>query len=406
MQHDALTSDSGFIVEESAPLSTSYVDITPLHSLPSTHSELYTATRMGKRFVLKALKAEYRGNELYRGLLRNEFNIGYHLSHPNIAQVISFEHIDGLGDTIIIEHIDGITLKEAVDANTIDKPKAIKIISELCDAMHYIHSLQVVHRDIKPENIMITHNGTNVKMIDFGLSCCDSQTLYKQPAGTRHYASPELLNGEKIDNRSDIYALGVIIPYIMHDRRALRISKRCLAENRSRRYSDTLSIKRELLRPRRWPIVLLILGVMLLIAASSYITYRYTSMQNSTEVNMIRSHEESITNTQNRTELFNDACTRIEQMANEEYSLYYAQYSRVTTKSELKAITPIDKKQLEIEKKALAILGEIVTEDDSEYTKYRYTIDAILDWTWQYNYNANIQIINEAIYRAQSSSEI
>ena len=93
-------------------------------------------------------------------------------------------------------------------------------------------------------------------------------------------------------------------------------------------------------------------------------------------------------------------------MANEEYSLYYAQYSRVTTKSELKAITPIDKKQLEIEKKALAILGEIVTEDDSEYTKYRYTIDAILDWTWQCNYNGNIQIINEAIYRAQSSSEI
>lgn len=400
MQHDTLTSDSGFIVNEVAPLSTSYVDITPLHSLPTTHSELYTATRMGKRFVLKALKAEYRSNELYRGLLRNEFNIGYHLSHPNIAQVISFEHIDSLGDTIVIEHIDGITLKEAIETKSLDKSKALKIICELCEAMHYIHSLQVVHRDIKPENIMVTHNGTNVKLIDFGLSCSDSQTLYKQPAGTRHYASPELLNGEKIDNRSDIYALGVIIPLIMRDRRAMRISKRCLAENRNNRYSDTLKIKNELLRPCRWPVVALILAVIALVTASSYLTYRYTSMQQSTDVGVIVSHEETIANEMSKAELFNEVCASIEKMANDEYSQYYTQYASVSTQSELDAIMPINEKQCNIEEQAMAMLNEIASESEAEYTNYRYTIEAILDGVWRYNYEANATIINEAITRA------
>ena len=406
MEYDQLTSDSGFITNETATPSASYVEITPLHSNPNTHSELYTATRMGKRFVLKTLKSEHRNNELYRGLLHNEFSIGYNLSHPNIAQVVSLESIEGLGEAIVIEHIDGITLREAIDQKCIDRQLAVKIICELCDALHYTHSLQIVHRDIKPENIMLTHNGSNVKLIDFGLSCSDSQTLYKQPAGTRHYASPELLSGEKIDNRSDIYALGVIIPLMMHDRRAMRIAKRCLAKERNHRYGDTLDIKSELLRPSRWSMVAIVVGLLLLIATSSYITYWLTAMHTSAELETIMSNSITIPNEQSiDPEQLNSMYDSIEKMADDEFSQYYAQYANIMIKSELDSITLIKDKQSAVEEQAVAMLNEVVSRDDSGYAQYLSIVKGILESTWQYNYEANINTINEAIYRAHQHDD-
>ena len=389
MHNEELTSDSGFIMSEVAMPSATFSDITLLHSIPNTHSELYTATRMGKRFVLKTLKREHRNNELYRGMLYNEFTIGYNLSHPNIAQVISFEHVETLGEAIIIEHIDGITLKEAIEKRSIAKSEALKIICELCDALHYIHSLQIIHRDLKPENIMLTHNGTNVKLIDFGLACSDSQTLYKQPAGTRRYASPELLKGEKLDNRSDIYALGVIIPLIMGGRRAREISKWCLSHDRNNRYSDTLQIKSELTRPSRWRFVALALGIIALIATSSYVTYRYTSIHTPAVATMITSDHEQI----------NDLYNRVESMADMEYRQYYAQYAEVKTKGELDAIMLFKDKQQSIEAKAVAMLNEVVSAEDSGYAHYLSMVQTILENTWRRNYVANIDFIQDAIYR-------
>ena len=400
MEYDQLTSDSGFITNESAYPTANYVDITPLYSTPNTHSELYTATRMGKRFVLKALKAEYRNNELYRGLLHNEFSIGYNLSHPNVAQVISLESIEGLGEAIVMEHIDGITLREAIAHKSIDRKLALKIMCELCDALHYIHSAQIVHRDIKPENIMLTHNGSNVKLIDFGLSCSDSQTLYKQPAGTRNYASPELLKGEKIDNRSDIYALGVIIPLVMHDRRAIRIAKRCRDKERNNRYSDATEIKNELMRPSHWRMVAIIVGILLLIATSSYITYRLTTQHTSAELKTIISNSTTTPSEHDMaTKELNALYDRVESMAEDEYNRYYAQYATVTTKAELDAIALITDKQRAVEELAIAMLNEVASTNDSAYSHYLRIVKGILENTWHRIYKANIDIIQEAIYR-------
>ena len=82
-----------------------------------------------------------------------------------------------------------------------DKKLSRKIVSQLCDVLEYIHSKQVIHKDLKPENILITHNGQNVKLIDFGLSDSDDYAPLKFHAGTQAYAAPELLSGGKIDCR-------------------------------------------------------------------------------------------------------------------------------------------------------------------------------------------------------------
>lgn len=274
MHTDDLTSDSSFISAEKPLLDNRFTDIELLHSNPATHSELYAATRFGKRFILKALKKEHRTNSLYRGMLLNEFDIGYSLSHQNIAQTLSYECVEPLGEVIVIEYVDGETLQQALEKGRLSSAVTRKIFAELCDALHYMHSLQVVHRDIKPENIMLTHNGHNVKLIDFGLSCIDSQTLFKQPAGTRRYASPELLDGKRIDNRSDIYALGAIITLLARTARERRVAKRCLSYERDARYADALLVKQALMPSKMRRYIITTLGLILVVGIASYAGYK------------------------------------------------------------------------------------------------------------------------------------
>lgn len=249
MYQDVLTSDSGFVENEEVMTTNTFTDVELLYSNPKTHSRLFKATLRGKRFVLKGLKEEYSAHPSYRELLNKEFEIGYPLSHPNIAATYGMHYVEGIGEVIAIEYVDGITLAEALKSGSITAAMARNIISEICDAMHYMHSLQVIHRDLKPENIMLTHNGNHVKIIDFGLADSDAYTIFKQPAGTRRYASPELVEGRKIDNRSDIYSLGVIISLMLHDKRARKIAKRCMDVERDYRYADASEVKSDLLRP-------------------------------------------------------------------------------------------------------------------------------------------------------------
>lgn len=86
----------------------------------------------------------------------------------------------------------------------------------------------MAHRDLKPSNIMITHNGKQVKVIDFGLADTDTHAVFKQPAGTRHYMAPEQASSTVPDVRNDIYSLGVIILKMDVDGIYDRACKRCL----------------------------------------------------------------------------------------------------------------------------------------------------------------------------------
>ena len=162
-------SSSGFIVP--ADFSSEWRDISLLQTRSRT--QIYTASRYGRRFVLKALTPDTASLTDYRLQQEQEFQLGIQLVHPNIVATYSLEEIDGVGMCIVQEWIDGVTLGEWLRAKP-TKAARKRVFSQLMDALEYIHSLQLVHHDLKPDNILITRNGANVKLIDFGLSATDA----------------------------------------------------------------------------------------------------------------------------------------------------------------------------------------------------------------------------------------
>jgi serine/threonine protein kinase len=162
-------SSSGFIVP--ADFSSEWRDISLLQTRSRT--QIYTASRYGRRFVLKGLTSETASLTDYRLQQEQEFQLGIQLVHPNIAATYSLEEIDGVGRCIVQEWIDGLTLGEWLRTKP-SKAARKRVFSQLLDALEYIHSLQLVHHDLKPDNILITRNGANVKLIDFGLSATDA----------------------------------------------------------------------------------------------------------------------------------------------------------------------------------------------------------------------------------------
>ena len=221
-------------------------DLELIHSSKHGFNELYRLQKNGRFFVYKALKPELRGNLMYEDLLSKDFNIGFSLSHPGLCQYYGKISHPQIGSCIIMEWIDGCTLEELLAEGRVNRTLAQKVICEICDALGYMHRKQIIHRDLKPENILITHNGQNVKIIDFGLSDADSFAVFKAPAGTRAYASPELIAGETIDARSDIWSLGVIInelhPYYR------KVAQKCLVRNREARRSNAELVRKDVLR--------------------------------------------------------------------------------------------------------------------------------------------------------------
>ncbi len=217
-----------------------------IHISKDGFSELYRGCKNGRFFVYKALKKEYRGNPLYEELLRKDFNIGFSLNHPGICQYYGMVEYPSLGNCIIMDWIDGQTLENLIRNGRIDSRLTKKIICEICDALEYIHRKQIIHRDLKPENVMITNNGHNVKIIDFGLSDTDSYNILKAPAGTRLYASPELLAGEGVDCRTDIWSLGLIIRELSP--KYSRISSKCTRRDITERYVSANEVHKAILK--------------------------------------------------------------------------------------------------------------------------------------------------------------
>lgn len=162
-------SDSGFI--SPAAFSAEWQDITLLQQ--RNHNCLYTASRYGKRYVLKGLSADCQSLTDMLLLQQKEFSLGITLSHPNIAETYFLEEVADCGRCIVMEYVDGITLAEWLATNPSHSARQ-RAMLQLLDALEYIHSLQLVHHDLKSSNILITRNGQNVKLIDFGLSELDT----------------------------------------------------------------------------------------------------------------------------------------------------------------------------------------------------------------------------------------
>lgn len=250
---------SGFVGEDLFPGERMFSDIREIYSSASGYNRLFRCERYGRLHILKTLQTDYVGNGFYEQALRKEFNIGYQLEHPHICRTLGWEQVPGLGRCILLEYIDGLTLKEFMEQGKLTGTLARKLIVELCSALQYLHSKQIIHRDLKPCNILITHNGNNVKLIDFSLSDCDDYDVLKIPAGTRCYLAPEVLqSGTMPDLRADIYSLGVVIgemATVLKDRKLAAVSRKCTQRKREKRYasaSEIVAVLEKKTRPAYW----------------------------------------------------------------------------------------------------------------------------------------------------------
>ena len=237
-----MNSYSGIVIEESRR-SEQFSDFTPIPC--KGFNILCKAKRYGRWWVLKGLKEPYRQDENYKNLLHKEFDIIISLQHPYIVSAYSMEEIPEMGTCIVMEWIDGITL----DNWNGTKTEGESIFLQLLDAVHYIHAKQIVHRDLKPSNIMITHNGSHVKLIDFGLSDTDDFSILKQPAGTSGYISPEQSISRKADIRNDIFSIGCILEKILPGKAYTAIINRCKAPI-AQRYANVDELKADFMAHR------------------------------------------------------------------------------------------------------------------------------------------------------------
>ena len=212
-------------------LSQDFMDMEVTYSGATTM--LLRARRDGRWWVLKALSPACRQLDLYRNLQQKEYDIQHQFDHPHIAQAYSLEEVPGYGRCIVMEWVDGLNLRQWL-ATKPRRRERLKVLRQLVDAIECLHSRQVVHRDLKPENVMITRNGHNVKLIDFGLADTDSYSDFKQPSGTKGYVSPEQRVERTTDCRNDIYSLGCIITDLHLGRLYNALAQRCKAPIKQR----------------------------------------------------------------------------------------------------------------------------------------------------------------------------
>ena len=178
-----------------------------------------------KRLAVKMILPHFLKDEDFLSLFLDEGRLAAKLNHPNICQLFKLEESEGTYFTVM-EYIDGIDLRSLLKkARTQRIPlpleHSVKIIIDVCAALDYAHSctdingepLNIVHRDISPSNIMVTRRG-NVKVVDFGIAKAATQIHHTRTGvlrGKCAYMAPEQVNEDPLDQRSDLFCVGIVL---------------------------------------------------------------------------------------------------------------------------------------------------------------------------------------------------
>ena len=176
-------------------------------------ADVYLAedTTLGRQVAVKVLLKRYAGDGQFVERFRREAQAAARINHPNIVNIYDWGPVDGTY-YIVMEYVEGETLKDHIRREGRYGPgEAVRIALELLAGVQVAHGAHIVHRDIKSQNILIDPAGT-VKVTDFGIAKADDSQMTEAGSilGTAQYLAPEQAKGEPVDERTDLYSVGVV----------------------------------------------------------------------------------------------------------------------------------------------------------------------------------------------------
>ncbi|MGA7991674.1 MAG: protein kinase, partial [Thermoanaerobaculia bacterium] len=180
---------------------------------------------IGRRVALKTIRAKAEDDAEQREFnerFMREAQAAGTLSHPNIVTIHDVgEEVETQTSFIAMEYVEGKNLKQLLKERAVFSwDRVAEIAMSVADALDYAHRRGIVHRDVKPANIILTSDGT-VKITDFGIAKIETSSLTEtgQFLGTPNYMSPEQVTGGTVDNRSDLFSLGVVLYELLTKRK-------------------------------------------------------------------------------------------------------------------------------------------------------------------------------------------
>jgi serine/threonine protein kinase len=257
--------NSGFF--ETPDTQVSQPEITFSH--PEKVFRLTKVNQHRKWVVRKSLNIPFQTHPAWQACLRQEFETGYRLNHPNLIQ---YYHLEEQSQSLCLirEWVDGQTLAEwSMQPHT--KKERIEVLRQLLEVTHYLHQHLLYHRDLSPYNVLITHRSRQVKVLDFGFAAMENDTPLAD--GTLEWSAPEQLKGACPAPSGDLYSIGRIAQLLFPDTQVpasvRKLINACLMTNPELRPATALQALQLLnisKRPRSliwglWLIVLLLAGL-------------------------------------------------------------------------------------------------------------------------------------------------
>ena len=171
--------------------------------------------RLGRDVAVKVLRADLARDPAFQERFKREAQAAASLNDPSIVSVYDTGADDDGVPFIVMEHVQGRTLREVLQQEGRLLPqRALEVTADICVALSVAHAAGIVHRDIKPGNVMLTRDG-QVKVMDFGIARAaadtSAMTMTAAVIGTAAYLSPEQARGEHVDARSDVYSTGCVL---------------------------------------------------------------------------------------------------------------------------------------------------------------------------------------------------